>query len=60
MALVLFAACRLLAEADGVEVLVKLLTDSMAEARQYASECIIAIAPDGKYQPQSVLCPQLD
>lgn len=57
--LVWFAVCRLLAEAGGVEVTVKLLTDSMAEARRFASECITAMAPDGKYKPQSVLCPRL-
>ena len=48
------AVCRLLAEAGGVEVIVKLLADSMAEARRFASECITAMAPDGKYKPQSV------
>ena len=39
--------CRLLAEADGSEVLVQLLTDSMAECRQFAADCITNMAPDG-------------
>ena len=52
-----FATCRLLAEAGGVEVIVKLLTDSMAEARRFASECVTAMAPDGNYKPQIVSYP---
>ena len=38
---------RLLAEASGAEVIVKLLTDAVAEARQFASDCITSMAPDG-------------
>ena len=39
---------RLLADADGIEVLAQLLTDSMAECRQFAAESIASMATDGK------------
>ena len=41
--------CRLLADADGIEVLAQLLTDSMAECRQFAADSITSMAPDGKF-----------
>ena len=40
--------CRHLSDADGVEVLVQLLTDSMAECRQFAAQSITSMATDGK------------
>ena len=39
---------RFLAEVGGIEVIVKLLTDTMSEARQFASDCITSMAYDGK------------
>ena len=42
--------CRHLSDADGVEVLVQLLTDSMAECRQFAAQSITSMATDGKTQ----------
>ena len=40
--------CRLLADADGIEVLAQLLTDSMAECRQFSAESITSMATDGE------------
>ena len=39
---------RLLGEAGGTEVIIKLLTDAVSEARQFASDCVTSMAPDGK------------
>ena len=43
------ASFRLLSESGGVEALVQLLSDSEAECRQFAADCITSMAPDGMY-----------
>ncbi len=47
-ACVCVCVCRHLADADGVEVLVQLLTDPMSECRQFAAQSITSMATDGE------------